>query len=91
MTPTTETTLSFNGDWSLPVVLIVATVLAGLMLLLYRREILLVPDRLAWLPAILRSLAVFLLVLALSGPVLRHVTTQRQLGRVIIGLDEAER
>ena len=77
MTPTTETTLSFNGDWSMPVVLIVATALAGLMFLLYRREIRLIPDKFAWLPGALRSLAVFLLVLAFSGPLLRHVTTPR--------------
>ncbi len=87
MTPQTETTLRFTGDWPAVPVFAVAVVLAGLMLLLYRREIRTQPTKLSWLPAILRSLAVFILVLALAGPVLRHVTTQRQLGRVIIATD----
>lgn len=87
MTPTTETSLSFNGDWSMPVVLVVAMVLALLMLWLYRRETRRQPGWMGWVPAILRSLAVFILVLALAGPVLRHVTTHRQLGRVVIAMD----
>ena len=79
MTPTTETTLRFTGDWPVAPVVLVAAGLAALMLLLYRREIRFHPQRLSWLPAVLRALAVFLLVLALAGPVRRHVTIYRQL------------
>ncbi len=87
MTPTTETTLRFTGDWPLLPVVAVALGLSLLMLWLYRREIRFHSERLAWLPGVLRSLAVFIIVLALSGPVVRHVTTMRQLGRVVIALD----
>ncbi len=87
MSPTTETTLRFSGEWPFVPVIVVALGLASLMLWLYRREIRLQSKALAWLPAVLRSLAVFILVLALAGPVLRHETTLRQLGRVVIALD----
>jgi hypothetical protein len=87
MTPTTETLLRFNGDWPLLPVAGVAFGLAVLMYLLYRREIQMRPDPWVRLPAVMRSLAVFLIVMALSGPVLRHVTTTRQLGRVVIAVD----
>lgn len=87
MTPTTETTLRFTGDWPVAPVVLAAAGLAALMLLLYRREIRFHPQRLSWLPAVLRALAVFLLVLALAGPVLRHVTIYRQLGRVVLAVD----
>jgi hypothetical protein len=87
MNPSTETTLRFTGDFHAVPVLLVAFALAALMLWLYRREIRFQPGRPAWLPAILRSLAVFLLVLAVAGPVLRHITTYRQLGRVVLAVD----
>lgn len=87
MSPKTETTLRFAGEYPSLAVWAVALGLALLMGLLYRREARLHPGRWAWLPGALRSLAVFLLVLALSGPVLRHETTRRQLGRVIFAVD----
>lgn len=87
MTPTTDTTLRFTGDWPLWPVVGVAALLSLVMWLLYRREVRLVADRWAWVPAACRSLAVFLLVLALAGPVLRHETTVKKLGRVILALD----
>ena len=87
MPPTTETLRRFTGDWPLLPVVGVALALAVLMYLLYRREIRMRPDPWVRLPAVMRSLAVFLIVLALAGPVLRHVTTTRQLGRVVIAVD----
>ncbi len=87
MTPQTETTLRFTGDWPVSAVVAVALLLSLLMLWLYRREIPSHHTRFASVPALLRSISVFLLVMALAGPVLRHVTTLRQLGRVVIVAD----
>jgi hypothetical protein len=89
MSPQTETTLRFTGGYPpLPVILL-AFGLAGLMGWLYRHELKFVSSRFAQVPAVLRSLAVFILVIALAGPVLRHVTTLRQLGRVVIAVDSS--
>lgn len=87
MNPTTETTLRFTGDYPTLAVWALAVVLATAMWLLYRRESRHLNGVARWLPAALRSAAVFILVLALSGPVLRRETTQRQLGRVILAVD----
>ena len=87
MTPTTETTLRFTGDYPVITVWLLAFGLAAAMWFLYRRELKFVGSRWGWVPAALRSLAVFLLVLALSGPVMRRETTQRQLGRVVLAVD----
>lgn len=87
MNPTTETTLRFAGDYSVITVWALAFGLSALMWFLYRREMKFQSGRFRWVPAACRTLAVFLLVLALSGPVLRRETTQRQLGRVVLAVD----
>lgn len=87
MNPTTETTLRFTGDYPVLAVWALAFGLAAAMWFLYRREFRFNGSPLGWVPAALRSAAVFILVLALSGPVLRKETTQRQLGRVILAVD----
>jgi uncharacterized membrane protein len=89
MPPQTETTLRFTGGYPPFPVIAIAFGLAIAMWFLYRRELKFVSSRYAKLPALLRSLAVFILVLALAGPVLRHVTTLRQLGRVVIAVDSS--
>lgn len=89
MTPTTETTLRFTGDYPVIAVGAAAFGLATLMWLLYRRELRHHHSRIAYVAALLRPLAVFILVLALAGPVLRHVTTIRQLGRVVVAVDSS--
>lgn len=89
MNPTTETTLRFTGGYAPPPVILLAFGLSALMWFLYQRELKFIGSRFAKVPAILRALAVFLLVIALAGPVLRHVTTLRQLGRVIIAVDSS--
>lgn len=89
MNPITETTLRFTGGYPPFPVVMIAFGLAVAMWFLYRRELKFVSSRLAKVPAILRALAVFILVLALAGPVLRHVTTLRQLGRVVIAVDSS--
>ena len=75
MTPQTETSLRFTGGYSPFPVVVLAFGLAALMWFIDRRELKYVGSRAAQVPAILRSLAVFILVLALAGPILRHVTT----------------
>lgn len=87
MNPTTETTLRFTGDYPVLAVWALALGLAAAMWFLYRREFKFNASPLAWVPAALRSAAVFILVLALSGPVMRREITQRQLGRVILAVD----
>lgn len=89
MNPTTETTLRFTGGYPPVPVGLIAFGLAVVMWFLYRRELKFVSSRFANVPAVLRALAVFLLVIALAGPVLRHVTTLRQLGRVVIAVDSS--
>lgn len=89
MPSVTETTLRFTGGYPPIPVVVLAFALAGLMWWLYRRESRFSADRLAWLPAALRAAAVFVLVIALAGPVLRHVTTLRQLGRVVVAVDSS--
>lgn len=84
---TTETLLRFTGDWPPVPVFAVATALALVMFVFYRRESKQQEGVARWLPALLRSLAVFFIVLCLAGPVLRHVTTFRQLGRVVVVVD----
>jgi hypothetical protein len=87
MNPTTETTLRFTGDYPVTTVWLLAFGLAAAMWFLYRRELKFVGSAWGWVPAALRCLSVFLLVLALSGPVMRRETTQRQLGRVVLAVD----
>ena len=89
MPTVTETTLRFTGGYAPLPVIVLAFGLAAVMWFLYRRELKFVGSRFAQVPAILRSLAVFILVIALAGPVLRHVTTLRQLGRVVIAVDSS--
>ena len=89
MSPQTETSLRFTGGYPPLPVVVFAFGLAALMWFLYRRELKFVSSRFAQVPAILRSLAVFILVLALAGPILRHVTTLRQLGRVVVAVDSS--
>lgn len=87
MNPTTETTLRFTGEYPAVAVWLVAAGLAVAMWFLYRRESKFQTGAARWLPAAMRSAAVFILVLALSAPVLRQETTRRQLGRVILAVD----
>lgn len=89
MNSQTETTLGFNGGYPPLVVVLFGLGLAVLMWFLYRRELKFVAGRWAQVPAVLRALAVFLLVLAFAGPFLRHVTTLRQLGRVVVAVDSS--
>lgn len=83
------TTLRFVGDLPLWIGLSLAVLVAGLSWRYYRRESFDLPHRLRWLLPLLRSLAFFLGVMVLTGPVLHHKTIIGQLGRVQIYLDSS--
>lgn len=84
------TTLRWMGDWPWYLGIGAALALAIAAAVLYRRDTR-VSGR---LPAIalplLRALAVFLIVVMLSGPVLHHRKTIGELARLIIALDGSE-
>lgn len=87
MNSETSTTLRFVGDWPWWAGGGGALLLGAVAWALYRREV----STLSWwlrgtLPA-LRALAVGLMVLMLSGPVLRHRTVIGQLSRLLIFVD----
>lgn len=84
---TTSTMLRFTGDWPALPVFGLALGLGVLMFFYYRRELRFHTGPSRWVLPLLRSLAVFILVLCLAGPVMRSVTTFRQLGRVVIVAD----
>ncbi len=85
-----ETTLRFVGGWPWWLGLLVAVVLGAAAWLLYRRE----THPLGWwlnllLPA-LRVLAVMLIVLMLSGPILHHRKIIGQLSRLWLFVDGSQ-
>ncbi|HSI62784.1 MAG TPA: hypothetical protein VLE43_06685, partial [Candidatus Saccharimonadia bacterium] len=83
----TQTYLRFTGDWPPLPVFSIAIGLGLLMFFYYRLELRFHAGMARWVPALLRGLAVFMIVLCLAGPILRHVTTFRQLGRVVLMVD----
>ncbi|MBM3876053.1 MAG: VWA domain-containing protein [Verrucomicrobia bacterium] len=84
------TDLRFIGDWRLGSGLVLAVALAALAFGLYRRETRGRRDALAWLLPVLRSLAVFLVVLMLAGPVLHHRKLVGELAHVLLLVDTSE-
>ncbi|MGI9242265.1 MAG: PA14 domain-containing protein [Verrucomicrobiales bacterium] len=82
-----ETTLKFLGDLNPWLGLLLAAGLAAAAWFLYRRETRDRQDRLSWLLPGLRALAVFLIVLALTGPILHHERVIRELGRLFVFID----
>jgi uncharacterized membrane protein len=83
-------TLHFGGDWSLPACFAVAAMLAAAAFWLYRRETRSHANpSCRWLPW-LRAGAVFLVVLMLSGPVVRHRQMQGTLTRLLVCVDGSQ-
>jgi hypothetical protein len=83
-------TLHFGGEWSLPASLVVAAVLSAAAFWLYRRETRSHANpSCRWLPW-LRAGAVFLVVLMLSGPVIRHRKMQGTLTRLLVCVDGSQ-
>jgi len=81
------TSLRFIGDWSLYLGLAVALLLGAAAWVLYRRESRRRDDIHRWLLPGLRSLAVVMLILMLTGPVLHHRWIVGQLARVLVFVD----
>ena len=81
------TSLRFVGDLSLWLGLLLALLVAVMSWRFYHRESFDLPARLRWLLPLLRSLAFFLGVIILTGPVLHHRTIIGELGRVKIYMD----
>ena len=83
----TVTSLRFAGDWAPGWSIGLAAVLAIMAWLLYYRESRQRPGMLSWFLPTLRAIAIFLVALILTGPVLHHEKTVRQLGRLFVLVD----
>jgi hypothetical protein len=81
------TTLRFSGDWTVWLGLLVALGLAAGAGLLYWRETRAEPPPRRWLLPALRALAVFLLVLIFTGPILRHTRVIGEFADVLLFVD----
>jgi len=89
MTEKVETTLRWVGDWPWWIGVPAALVLGITAWLLYRRDVGTMP---AWMRALLpalRALAVVMIVLMLSGPVLHHRKTVGELAKLWILVDSS--
>lgn len=82
-----NTSLQFIGDLNPWLGLLLAFALAALAYWLYHRETRERSDRLRWLLPTLRAAAVFLAVLALTGPILHHERVIRELGKLFVFVD----
>lgn len=84
------TNLRFIGDVPLWLGLALALVVCVLSWRIYRRESIDLPDRLRWFLPLLRSLAFFLGIMILTGPVLHHREEIGELGQVNIFVDASQ-
>ena len=85
-----STHVRFVGDLPVWAGLLLA-LLAGLAAWrYYRRESHDLPGRLRWVLPVLRAVAVFLVVMILTGPILHHRRVIGQLGRVMVFLDASQ-
>ncbi|MCP4782151.1 MAG: hypothetical protein GY903_20700 [Fuerstiella sp.] len=83
------TSLRFVGDLPLWLGLSLALLVAVMAWRYYRRESFDLPHRLRWMLPSLRSLAFFLGIMVLTGPVLHHRQTIGELGQVKIYVDSS--
>jgi len=84
------TTLRWVGDWPWYAGVAVALLLAAIAWMLYRRDVGAHNRWLRFLLPSLRALAVILIVLMLTGPVLHHRKVIGQLARLILCVDASE-
>ncbi len=82
--------LRFLGDWSLTTAIPFGLALSAFAWRFYRRETRLRADSLSWLLPTLRALAIFLLFLILTGPVLHRRETVGDLARLLILADASK-
>jgi uncharacterized membrane protein len=85
-----NTSLQFTGDWNPWLGIFVGLVLAVAAWFLYRRETYRRGDARRWILPTLRAVAVFLVVLVLTGPVLHHEKIIRELGRLFVFVDASK-
>jgi hypothetical protein len=84
------TELRFNGDVALWVGLLLALILGGGAAMFYWRESRTRPGMLRWLLPALRGIAIVLLLLILTGPVLRRSEMVGEVGRVLLLVDASK-
>ncbi len=84
-----ETTLRFVGDWPAWVGITGAVILGGAAWLLYRRDVRLHRRGMRFLLPLLRALAVAMIFLMLSGPVLHHRKTIGELSKLLLFVDSS--
>lgn len=82
------TALQFVGDLALWQGILLALVVFVLSWLLYRKEVSRgIQPPLTWLLPLLRGLAILILILSLTGPILHHREKIGQLGRLLLFVD----
>ena len=86
----TVTDLRFLGDWGVWFPVALALLLVACAWALYWREVRRRTGAERWVLPTLRSLAVWLLVLMLTGPVLHHRRTVGELARVLVFVDASQ-
>ncbi|MHC4742539.1 MAG: PA14 domain-containing protein [Planctomycetota bacterium] len=84
------TSLKFVGDWSLYIGVPVALLAGAVTWLLYRRESRQRNDLYSWLLPAIRTLAIMMLILMLTGPVLHHRWVVGQLARILVFVDASQ-
>ena len=84
------TSLRFIGDWSLYLGAPVALLLGAATWLLYRRESRRRKGVCSWLLPAIRTVAVIMLVLMLTGPVLHHRWVVGELARILVFVDASQ-
>jgi len=87
LTPEMTTSLQFIGDWNVWFGLPAALALAAAAWFLYYRESRKQAGKARWILPTLRAAAVFLVMLALTEPVLHHEKVIRELGRLFVFVD----
>ncbi len=87
---TIPTELRFEGDLSLWLGILLAALATVLVYFLYRRETQGRSEKLAFLLPILRCIAIALIVMMLTGPVLRGSINVADMSRVLVFVDASE-
>ena len=87
---TESLSVRFEGDWPWWAGLLVAFLMAAISSAIYRRELAGTLRRAVWSLPLLRGLAVALIVMLFTGPVLYRRTVSGELGKVFVVLDGSQ-